>query len=122
MYRVTLSCSGLTETEGAAAVEDIIEEFTHRPWHTNLNGRTVFSACRARTKLMKPDWLSLMSLVTQFPLVLTTRAEFTWRSSPLPVCSASQPNPPLEPMILYGLSPQHFRQRLSGIALAWQHL
>ena len=37
MYRVTLTCSGLTEIEGAAAVDDILEEFTHRPWHTNVS-------------------------------------------------------------------------------------
>jgi hypothetical protein len=33
MYRVTLTCSGLSEAEGTAAVADILEEFSHRPWH-----------------------------------------------------------------------------------------
>ena len=36
MYRVTLTCSRLTETEGAAAVADILEEFTHRPWKAGV--------------------------------------------------------------------------------------
>jgi len=36
MYRVTLTCSGLTEAEGAAAVDDILEEFRNRPWQRNV--------------------------------------------------------------------------------------
>lgn len=35
MYRVTLVCDGLTESEGAAAVPDILEEFSHRPWQSD---------------------------------------------------------------------------------------
>lgn len=36
MYRIALTCAGLTDAEGTAAVADILEEFTHRPWHTDL--------------------------------------------------------------------------------------
>ena len=35
MYRVTLTCSGLTDAEGGGGVFDILEEFSHRPWHTD---------------------------------------------------------------------------------------
>ncbi|MES2366628.1 MAG: hypothetical protein V4563_12165 [Pseudomonadota bacterium] len=35
MYRITVICTGLTEAEGNGSVSDILEEFTHRPWHTN---------------------------------------------------------------------------------------
>lgn len=35
MYRVTLACSGLSNAEGSGAVADILEEFTHRQWHTD---------------------------------------------------------------------------------------
>jgi hypothetical protein len=37
MYRVTLTCSGLSEVEGCGSVADILEEFTHREWHTNTH-------------------------------------------------------------------------------------
>lgn len=33
MYRVTVTCNGLTEAEGQGAVACICEEFTRRPWH-----------------------------------------------------------------------------------------
>jgi len=36
MYRVILACSGVPEQVGAAAACDIAEEFTHRPWHQNV--------------------------------------------------------------------------------------
>jgi hypothetical protein len=36
MYRVKLACSGVPEHVGAAAACDIAEEFTHRPWHQNV--------------------------------------------------------------------------------------
>lgn len=35
MYRVTLICMGLTELEGSSAVSEVLEEFFHRPWHTD---------------------------------------------------------------------------------------
>ena len=35
MYRVTLTCSGLTDQEGSNAVAAILEEFKHRPWHSD---------------------------------------------------------------------------------------
>jgi hypothetical protein len=49
MFRVTLICTGLTESEGSAAVSDILEEFPHRPWQTDLacewkEGKLRFSA------------------------------------------------------------------------------
>ena len=49
MFRVTLICTGLTESEGSAAVSDILEEFSHRPWQTDLacewkEGKLRFSA------------------------------------------------------------------------------
>ena len=36
MYRVTVVCGGLTEAEGSSAVAGILEEFTHRPWHSKV--------------------------------------------------------------------------------------
>ena len=36
MYRILLTCSGVPGTVGAAAANDIAEEFTHRPWHQNV--------------------------------------------------------------------------------------
>ena len=36
-YRATLICKGLTDAEGAAAVDDILEEFRARPWHTDVS-------------------------------------------------------------------------------------
>lgn len=35
MYRVTLSCSGLSSDEGKGAPPDILEEFGYRPWQLN---------------------------------------------------------------------------------------
>jgi hypothetical protein len=34
MFRVELTCDGLTPAEGQAAPVDIDDEFTHRAWHT----------------------------------------------------------------------------------------
>ena len=36
MYRITLTCAGLSENEGANARNDVLEEFSHRSWHTNV--------------------------------------------------------------------------------------
>jgi hypothetical protein len=36
MYRVTVSCGGIDEGQVAAACRDIVEEFSHRPWHQNV--------------------------------------------------------------------------------------
>ena len=36
MYRVALSCAGLTEGEGSGAPKDILDEFAQRPWHTKV--------------------------------------------------------------------------------------
>lgn len=36
MFRVRVICKGLTQDEGASVPADILEEFTHRPWHTNV--------------------------------------------------------------------------------------
>lgn len=36
MLRIAVQCSGLSEAEGAAAVPGILEEFSHRPWHTDV--------------------------------------------------------------------------------------
>jgi hypothetical protein len=36
MYRIVLVCEGVPENAGNAAARDIMEEFTHRPWHTNV--------------------------------------------------------------------------------------
>ena len=33
---VTVSCSGLSEAEGSAAVADVAEEFAARPWQRNV--------------------------------------------------------------------------------------
>ena len=35
MYRVTLTCAGLSQTEGTSAPVDILEEFSHRRSHRN---------------------------------------------------------------------------------------
>ena len=35
MYRIVLSCDGVPAEAGSAAA-DIVEEFTHRPWHKNV--------------------------------------------------------------------------------------
>ena|SRR5258706_9778505 len=36
LYHATLTCGGLTDAEGANAPADILEEFSHRPWHQNI--------------------------------------------------------------------------------------
>ena len=36
MYRVKLAYIGVPAHVGAAAADDIAEEFTHRPWHQNV--------------------------------------------------------------------------------------
>ena len=47
MFRVTLECDaeGLSPQLAEQAIIDIAEEFTHRPWHTNVrctsNGRCI---------------------------------------------------------------------------------
>ena len=35
-YRVVLACDGIPDDRGLQAVTDITEEFTHRPWHENV--------------------------------------------------------------------------------------
>jgi hypothetical protein len=35
-YRVTLSCDGVPSTKAEQAAIDIVEEFTHRLWHENV--------------------------------------------------------------------------------------
>jgi len=36
MYRIVLACRGIPIGEGPAGAESIEEDFTHRPWHTNV--------------------------------------------------------------------------------------
>ena len=36
MYRATVSCSGIDERRAARACDDVVDEFTHRPWHQNV--------------------------------------------------------------------------------------
>lgn len=36
MFRITVVCDGLTEAEGSGAVAGVLEEFTHRPWHQQV--------------------------------------------------------------------------------------
>ena len=36
MYRIRLSCNGVPQHLGAAAADEITEEFTHRPWHQGV--------------------------------------------------------------------------------------
>ena len=35
-YHIKLRCLGLAESEGSPAPRDIIEGFSHRPWHKNI--------------------------------------------------------------------------------------
>lgn len=37
MFEIIVSCSGLGEPIGSAAVADIDEEFLERPWHQNVH-------------------------------------------------------------------------------------
>ena len=39
MYRIVLTCGGVPKEVGAQAAVDITEEFTHRPWHHNVECR-----------------------------------------------------------------------------------
>jgi hypothetical protein len=36
MYRIVLACTGMPPDEGLPGAQCIKEEFTHRPWHTNV--------------------------------------------------------------------------------------
>jgi hypothetical protein len=36
MFRIVLACHGIPADSGPQAALDIAEEFTHRPWHTNV--------------------------------------------------------------------------------------
>ena len=38
-YRITITCRGVSAEQGASASACIVEEFTHRPWHTNVDCR-----------------------------------------------------------------------------------
>ena len=38
-YRGTLTCAGLTESEGSPAPADILEEFAERTWHEEVECR-----------------------------------------------------------------------------------
>lgn len=39
MFRIVLACDGVPKDVGVQAAVDITEEFTHRPWHTNVQCR-----------------------------------------------------------------------------------
>jgi hypothetical protein len=36
MFKARVSCRGLLHDEGASAAKDILDEFSHRPWHANV--------------------------------------------------------------------------------------
>jgi hypothetical protein len=36
MFKVRVSCRGLLHEEAVSAPKDVLEEFSHRPWHTNV--------------------------------------------------------------------------------------
>ena len=36
MFRIVLTCDGVPKNLGAQAASDIAAEFTHRPWHMNV--------------------------------------------------------------------------------------
>ena len=36
MYKIILSCDGVTKSAGAEGAKNIVEEFQHRPWHKNV--------------------------------------------------------------------------------------
>jgi hypothetical protein len=36
MFRIVLTCDGVPKDVGAEAAADIMEEFTHRPWHQKV--------------------------------------------------------------------------------------
>jgi len=36
-YRIRLRCAGLRENEVSVAPKDILEGFSHRPWHKNVS-------------------------------------------------------------------------------------
>jgi hypothetical protein len=38
-YRIILTCDGVPAAAGPQAAVDITEEFTHRPWHENVECR-----------------------------------------------------------------------------------
>ena len=35
-YRIVLACDGIPDDRGVQAATDVAEEFTHRPWHENV--------------------------------------------------------------------------------------
>ncbi len=37
MNRVAVSCAGISDAAGRAAVADILEEFAQRPWNSNVS-------------------------------------------------------------------------------------
>ena len=37
MYRIQLSCKGISESAAKAGVTDIAQEFAERPWHQNVH-------------------------------------------------------------------------------------
>ena len=36
MYRATVICTGLSDSEGSQAAKDILEGFAERPWHQDV--------------------------------------------------------------------------------------
>ena len=39
MYRIQLSCKGISESAAKAGIADIAQEFAERPWHQNVHCR-----------------------------------------------------------------------------------
>ena len=39
MYRIVLSCKGISESAAKSGVADIAQEFVERPWHQNVHCR-----------------------------------------------------------------------------------
>lgn len=63
-YRITVACVGLTESEGSSAVQDILEEFGHRPWNMVIS--CTWSAGKLRLIVERDDDTNGQALLDEF--------------------------------------------------------
>jgi hypothetical protein len=50
MFEIIVSCKGVSESAAQAGLSDLLEEFSHRPWHSSVkchlaDGRIILHAC-----------------------------------------------------------------------------
>jgi hypothetical protein len=83
MYRIVLDCKAVPANVGAVAARDIIEEFTHRPWHQNV--RCEWDGSRLMLQAENDFDLNGLALLDEF----SSSSSKTGRSSANGIMTAS---------------------------------